>query len=477
MRNLIHCGSTGVLAMLLLMLVTTQALASDQSGAEAANSQPKSAPKGQASKPILPPAKAYGDFSKERVEYGRYLTLAGDCLGCHLRPGGKPFEGGLALDTPFGTIYSPNITPHKGEGIGSFSDKDFLRALQHGIGPDGKPYYPALPYPSFTKVKDDDLLAIKDYLFSLEPSDYRPPETQLRWPFDIRDSLFGWQELYLTDKRFQPDTSKSEEWNRGAYLVEGLGHCGSCHTPRNLAGATEAKDALTGAVIDGWYAPNLTSELGDGLGAWSLDALIAYLRTGEAPPSGSPKDSAAGSTADSQSGVQAGTQAGTQGGPGTAALGPMAEVVHLSLSHLADSDVRAIAVYLKDQPPKQAPRQTPKVPYQLSEQDYIQGRKLYQHYCAGCHQSHGQGLAPYFPALGGNEVVNLDEPNDVVNTILLGAPSDPTEAFSPHVVMPSFGSLLNDTQLSILASYIRANWGNDAPPVTAKQVSKLRSGD
>ncbi len=420
--------------------------------------------------PVMPPAQAYGDLSLERIEYGHYLTLAGDCLGCHLRPGGKPFEGGLAMDTPFGTLYSPNITPHKEWGIGSFSDEDFLRALQHGIRPDGKPYYPALPYPSFTRVKDDDLLAIKDYLFSLEPSPYRPPETQLHWPFDLRDLLFGWQELYLTDRRFEPDPNKSEQWNRGAYLVEGLGHCGSCHTPRNLAGATEAPEALTGAVIDGWYAPNLTSELGAGLGDWSLDELVTYLRTGEASPASQPPRNPLAKPATPD-------QTNATDGPQAAALGPMAEVVHLSLSQLADSDLRAIAVYLRDQRARETPHDRSKVTRQLSEQDDIHGRRLYQHYCAGCHQSHGQGLAPYFPALRNNEVVNLAEPNDVIKTLLLGAPADPSEAFSAHVVMPSFGSLLNDQQIAILASYIRANWGNGAAPVTPEQVSHLRGGD
>jgi mono/diheme cytochrome c family protein len=400
--------------------------------------------------PLLPPAQAHGELSRARIEYGRYLTLAGDCVACHTRKDGEPFAGGRGIDTPFGTIYTPNITPAKGYGIGHFSDEDFLRALQHGIGPDGKPYYPALPYPSYTKVKDDDLLAIKDYLFSLKPSHYRPPQTRLRWPFDVRDLLFGWQALYLEDKRFEPNPEKSDAWNRGAYLVEGLGHCGACHTPRNLAGAIENKDALSGAYIDGWYAPSLASDLADGLKGWSVEALTRYLRTGEAPAE----------------------QAGA--GPATAALGPMAEVVHQSLSQLATSDLRAMAVYLKDQPPHQAPRHTPEVPHQLSAATYEQGRKLYDGYCASCHQSHGQGLPPYFPALAGNEAVTLDEPNDVIKTLLLGAPAHASEAYSPHVVMPSFGSIFTDRQIAILASYIRADWGNDAPPVTADEVAALR---
>jgi hypothetical protein len=246
------------------------------------------------------------------------MTLAGDCMACHTRPrAAKPFEGGLAIDTPFGTLYTPNITPAKGYGIGHFSDADFLRALQHGIRPDGKPYYPALPYPSYTKVKDDDLLAIKDYLFSLSPSRYQPPQNGLRWPFDMRDLLFGWQDALPQGRgRFEPDPDKSDAWNRGAYLVEGLGHCGSCHTPRNLAGATKSR-CVDGCLIDGWYAPNLSLELSEGLAKWSVDELVTYLHTGFAPP------------------------ADKGDGPETAALGPMAEVVHESLSKLATADLRS----------------------------------------------------------------------------------------------------------------------------------------
>ncbi len=399
---------------------------------------------------LLPPARAYGELSQERVEYGRYLTLAADCVACHTRDGGAPFEGGLGIDTPFGTIYTPNITPAKGYGIGELSDEDFLRALQHGLRPDGKPYYPALPYPSYTKVQDDDLLAIKDYLFSLAPSYYIPPETDLRWPFDDRDLLFGWQDLFLKTGRFEPNSDKSDAWNRGAYLVEGLGHCGACHTPRNLAGATKSQDALSGAYIDGWYAPSLAGDLAEGLGDWSEEQIVTYLRTGEAPP------------------------AESGDGPETAALGPMAEVVHQSLSQLAKSDIEAMAVYLKDRPTTAAPSFTPEIPHQLDEESYRQGRKLYASYCAACHQSHGQGSAPYVPALAGNEAVTLDAPDDVIKTLLLGAPADPAEAYSPHVVMPSFGSIFNDGQIAILASYIRANWGNDASPVSAEDVAALR---
>lgn len=402
-------------------------------------------------------APAASDLPEGRLVYGEYMATAGDCMACHTRPDGKPFEGGLPIDTPFGTIYTPNITSSKGYGIGSFSDKDFLHALQEGISPSGLPYYPALPYPSYTKVKDDDLLAIKDYLMSLEPSNYQPPETDLRWPFSMRDLMFGWQTIYLDKGRFEPDPSRSDEWNRGAYLVEGLGHCGSCHTPRNLAGATEPSKAMTGAIVDGWYAPNLTSELDEGLGRWTVDELASFLQTGLAPAE-----------------LDANEEQDPSGAPATAALGPMAEVVHDSLSKLATSDLRAMAVYLKDLPPKTEVMHRPKVPEALTEEAYKQGREIYVKNCSACHQDHGQGLKPYFPALRGNPVVNEERPNDVLKTLLLGAPADPSEAFSAHVVMPSFGLVLTDQQIATVASYIRANWGNDAPPVTAKEVKALR---
>ncbi|NEX21607.1 c-type cytochrome [Thiorhodococcus mannitoliphagus] len=401
-------------------------------------------------------AAAASDLPSARLVYGQYMATAGDCIACHTRPDGKAFEGGLPIDTPFGTIYTPNITPSKGAGIGSFSDEDFLHALQDGISPSGHPYYPALPYPSFTKVKDDDLLAIKEYLMSLEPSNYQPPKTDLRWPFSVRDLMFGWQEIYFDKGRFQPDPSHSDEWNRGAYLVEGLGHCGACHTPRNMAGATEPSEAMTGAIVDGWYAPDLTSDLSQGIGRWSVDELATFLQTGKAPAEldakePDPSDASA-----------------------TEVLGPMAEVVHDSLSKLHASDLRAMAVYLKDLPPKTELRNQPKVPDVLTEAAYEQGRAIYTKNCSGCHQDYGQGLKPYFPALRDNPVVNAELPNDVLKTLLLGAPADPSEAFSPNVMMPAFGSVLTDEQIATVASYIRANWGNDASPVTAEAVKALR---
>jgi mono/diheme cytochrome c family protein len=399
--------------------------------------------------PTSPGTAEPGSPSQARLEYGAYLALAGNCLGCHTRPGGAPFAGGLALETPFGTLYTPNITAADKAGIGTFSDGDFLRAMHDGVGPDGTPYYPAFPYASFRKVPDDDLLAIKDYLFSLPPSDHRPPKAQLRWPFDARELLFGWQELYLQPGRFEPRADKSDEWNRGAYLVQGLGHCSACHVPSSAEGETEPAAALGASAPRRWFAPNpapdlsevLGGENGEGRADWSVDALAEALRTGTMRPA-----------------------------PQAPAL--TTELVHANLSRLAASDLRAMAVYLKDQPALAADAPSAQ---RLDAAVHEQGRALYAHYCSACHQAYGQGIAPYFPALRGNQVMTSAEPGDALKSILLGAPADPSDAYSAHVVMPSFGSLLDDRQIAIIASFIRASWGNQAAPVSAEQVGEVRA--
>lgn len=376
--------------------------------------------------------------SQARLEYGAYLALAGNCVGCHTRPGGDPLAGGVELETPFGIIYTPNITSHERAGIGAFSDEDFLRAMQQGAAPDGIPYYPAFPYASFSKVSDDDLLAIKDYLFSLPASGDRPPKTRLRWPFDAREQLFGWQELYLTPDRFQPSEEKSEEWNRGAYLTQGLAHCGACHIVPSPGASLDRAAVSGGSALRGWAAPNPAPEIDAALGERSLDELVALLRTGGAEP----------------------------------APALTTHQAHGNLSQLASSDVRAIAVYLKDP----APEAEVSAAQRLDGGPHTQGSTLYLHYCGACHQRYGQGTAPYFPALRGSQSMTAAEPSDALKSILLGAPAEPAEAYSAHVVMPSFGSLLNDEQIAAIASYIRASWGNQAAPISAKQVAEIRAG-
>jgi len=452
------------------------------------------------------------------VERGDYLARAGDCRSCHTRDGGQPYAGGRPLQTPYGgTIYTPNITPSRA-GIGDFDDEDFLKAMHRGLSPDGEPYYPAFPYPSYTKVKDEDVLAIKAYLDTLEPSDDVPPENDLTWPLGFRDVLWGWRELYFEPGRFKPDPDKSEHWNRGAYLVQGLGHCGSCHTPRNVAGAKIQDQALSGAIRQGWYAPNLTPAMGTGaVSSLSKDALVELLQTGEAPnaeksaPSrgqqgqaggagprdGDGKTAAAGGGQGSQPqaaatggavevptleklaerAAQTGRRAEHGPGPKAATLGPMAEVVHRSLSYLTGEDLDAIVTYLKDLPPRPSGAGTGEDRRRrLSQQDYHLGKTLYQGWCAACHRDHGQGEAPYVPALADDPVLDEAEPNNVVMSILKGAPAEESQAYSPYVRMPAFADKLTDSEVAALASYMRARWGDaDTPKVPSSLAARLRA--
>ncbi|MFD2110375.1 c-type cytochrome [Thiorhodococcus fuscus] len=380
-------------------------------------------------------AMASAGADQTQVERGRYLARVGDCESCHTREGGAPYAGGRALKTPYGgVIYSANITPSP-EGIGGFSDKDFLTALHEGLSPDGEPYYPAFPYPSFTKVSDEDALAIKAYLDTIEPSDSVPPKPDLPWPLGIRDALYAWQELFFEPGRFEPDSSKSDAWNRGAYLVEGLGHCGACHTPRNLAAAKVGSEALTGAMRQGWHAPDLRG-LGEEVAGFSVDDLAEFLQSGHAKP------------------------AKIGAGPRTVAMGPMAEVVHDSLSYLSDDDLHAMAVYLKDLPPIREQPAAIDRQQALDPKLYALGESLYQGWCVACHRDSGQGRPPYVPGLRNNPVVKDAKANNIVMSLLVGSLADVTQAYSPYVRMPSFAETLDDTEIAAVATYLRARWGD-----------------
>ena len=261
-------------------------------------------------------AAAQGAPANDLVRRGEYLARLGDCVACHTAPGGKPYAGGLMINTPFGGIASPNITPDEATGIGGWTDEQFYRAMHEGRGVRGGYLYPAFPFTSFTKVSREDVLAIKAYLFSLEPVTAQRQPNTLQFPFNIRQSLLGWRELFFRPGTFKPDPARTTEVNRGAYLVEGLGHCGECHTPRNVLGATERNQALSGAIVDGWLAPNITSDMRQGIGGWSDTELAAFLKTGVAPAKG-------------------------------VVFGPMKDVVHDSLQYASDDDIRAIIAYLR----------------------------------------------------------------------------------------------------------------------------------
>ncbi|WP_294542097.1 cytochrome c [uncultured Rhodoblastus sp.] len=360
------------------------------------------------------------------VARGENLARAGDCVACHTTPGRAPYAGGEAINTPFGPIYPPNITPNKLHGIGAWSDDEFYRAMHEGIGKHGEYLYPAFPYQWFTKVSREDVDAIRAYLQTVRPSSTPSKPTRLMFPFNIREGIRAWNDLYFRPGAFAPDASKSEEWNRGAYLVEGLGHCGDCHTPKGLAMQPVTSKAFSGGEIDDWYAPNITSDKRRGIGRWTEAELAQILKTGAAPGKG-------------------------------VLVGPMAQVVHDSLSHLSDADLHAIAVYLKTIPAisdYKADRPTGEIGPHAS------GESVYLEYCVSCHQINGQGIKGAVPALAGNDLVRAKGPEDVIRVILGGRLA--TGTYAP---MPAPGAYMTDQQVADVTDYVRNAWSNAAPVI------------
>jgi mono/diheme cytochrome c family protein len=375
------------------------------------------------------------DAQRTQVQRGEYLARAGDCISCHTAQGGAPYAGGYRLDTPFGYMLTSNITPDPDTGIGRWSIDDFYRAMHHGVNKDGQDMYPAMPYDFYSKVTRDDVAAIFAYLLTVEPVRNEVVVNHMDFPFSLRPTMAVWRELYFKAGELKPDPAKSPSWNRGAYLVEGLGHCSGCHSPRNVLGGIEQGRSLSGAAVDGWFAPDLTPDIATGLGSWTVDEIAAYLKTG--------------------------TVKGR-----TTAFGPMAEVVQNSLSYLADSDVQAMAEYLKAIPPDSALRTGRPLPTAAR----AEGAALYMGYCSGCHQATGAGIAGVFSPLAGNAAVTAPDPGNLLQAVLLGLPAE-----FRHGAMPSFAAQLTDQQIADIANYVRASWGNTAPAnATAAAVAKLR---
>jgi mono/diheme cytochrome c family protein len=360
------------------------------------------------------------------VDHGRYISHAADCVSCHTAPGGRPFAGGAALDTPFGKIFPPNITPDRGTGIGDWSREDFARAVREGVRKDGALLYPAMPYTNYTKMSDADIDALWRYMRSIRPAAHQVPDNTFSFPFNIRRGIAVWQGLYFQPGRFVAAADKSTNWNRGAYLVEALGHCGACHTPRNVAQATQPQHRLTGAQIEGWYAPDIGNDPLSSLNSWDIGQLAAFLQTGRMP--GNVK-----------------------------AFGPMQEVIHDSLRFLTDADLYAIAVYLKDQSSFATARTAARVI--MPRERLAAGKSSYEEHCANCHLSDGRGQEGTVPALAGNSAVAAAEPYNVIMAMLYGFEPQGTWA-----AMASFASALNDDQISDIANYVRTAWGNSAPP-------------
>lgn len=360
---------------------------------------------------------------KATIAHGEYLARVGDCVACHTAAGGKPFAGGQMMHSPFGTIASSNITPDQDTGIGKWTEAQFYGALHKGVEADGSYIYPAMPYQWFTRITPDDVHAIWVYLKSV-PAVHAPNKpNDLIFPFNVRAGIGGWNALYFKEGTFKPDTSKPADWNRGAYLVEGLGHCSDCHTPKNTAQAPIDSEAFAGGKIDDWFAPNITSDPKEGIGTWSADTIVAYLKKGGAPGKG-------------------------------VAIGPMAQTVHDSLSHLTDADLHDIAVYLKSLPPKS----TYKIAGMQSTYVHDAGVQVYLTNCASCHQPNGQGLGQDVPPLANNGAVIAKGPENVIRAVLGGLRAQ--DSYGP---MPGFATVLTPQQIADVVNYVRTSWGNGAP--------------
>ncbi|QOY96029.1 cytochrome c [Massilia sp. UMI-21] len=377
----------------------------------------------------------------ENIARGAYLARAGDCVACHTARGGAEYAGGRALDTPFGRLYGPNLTPDPDTGIGRWSADDFWNALHNGKSRDGRLLYPAFPYPNYTRVARTDADALFAYLRSLPPRRQPNKAHELDFPYNQQALLAGWRLLYFRPAGFTPQPARGAEWNRGAYLVEGLGHCSACHSSRNRLGATG--EALSGGLMptSGWYAPSLTAGGEAGVGDWDREHIVALLGTGVSPRG--------------------------------AATGPMAEVVARSLQHLTRADLGAMATYLKSLPATEAPvRESGE---RASEPLLAEGRRLYGAYCVDCHGADGKGKAPAYPPLAGNRAVSLSPPVNAIRMVLNGG-FPPGTAGNPRPYgMPPFSHELNDAQVAAVLTYVRASWGNAAPPVAVPDVNRYRS--
>jgi len=373
-----------------------------------------------------------------QVERGRYLALAGNCAGCHTARGGEPYAGGRSIDTPFGSIFTSNLTPDPITGIGLWNADHFWRAMHNGRSRDGRLLYPAFPYTSFTQMTREDADAIYAWLRTLPPVARANQAHTLGFPYDTQVALAVWRALFFTPGRFEPQPQRSAEWNRGAYLVGGLGHCVECHGSRNSLGATDTARGFVGGMLPGesWYAPALDAAAEAGVAAWPVEEVVTLLKTGRTARA--------------------------------SVLGPMAEVVFRSTQHLSDADLRAIATYLQALPPAaQAPSVTP---VRRRENVMLRGEKIYAQQCAWCHGERGEGVLDVFPPLAGNRAVNMHNASNLVQVVRRGGFLPATEGNPRPYGMPPFGHLLDDQELAAVLSYVRGSWGNTGAEVTLREM-------
>lgn len=394
-------------------------------------------------------AQTPADSSAEQIQRGEYLARAGNCMGCHTARGGEPYAGGRKLNTPFGQFVTPNITPDNETGIGYWNGEDFWQALHYGKSKDGRYLYPAFPYTEYTKVTRPDADAIFAYLRSLPPVAQTNPPHKISSPYDNQFLLFLWRTRYFNEGVYQPDKSKSDEWNRGNYLAQGLGHCNACHTSRNVWGASR-DDQLTGGKIMGtyWYAPSLVSPLEAGVSEWPIEDIVKLLSTG------------------------------INGHAVTS--GPMATIVRQSLQYLSDDDIRSMAVYLQSLSEKQDKAQAPKKARKMPERvlQYLAlGQAVYEKHCQDCHGESGQGVPGIYPPLAGNRSVTMASPLNTIRSVLYGG-YPPATAGNPRPYgMPPYQHFIRDPEIAQVVSYIRNAWGNSSSLVGPEEVDNSRGSE
>lgn len=384
------------------------------------------------------------------IARGRYLVTAADCAACHTVPGGRPFAGGAAFKLPFGTIVAPNITPDRDHGIGAWSDAEFVRALREGVGRHGEDLYPAFPYTSYAKLSNDDALAMRAFLATVEPVAVSAPSNQLAFPFDQRRLMRGWKLLFFDSKTFTPDPARSASWNRGSYLVNALAHCGDCHTPRNVLFASKVSEALSGGVVDGWKAWNITPDPDTGIGRWSDADLVAYLSSGHAAGHG-------------------------------AASGTMREAVELSFSQLPRRDIEDMVTYLRTV----APRRTDAAAAVSVASSALArsarwapgaggdgiGKRLFEAACASCHGYDGSGQQSTRASLVGAHVLSDPAGDNLVRLLLEGSRS---RGDVPATAMPAFGAAYSDVEIAAVANYAIAQFSGKSGQVTPERVAAAR---
>ncbi len=392
-------------------------------------------------------AQAQDDVSL--IKKGEYLARLGDCMACHTVKGKPDYAGGLAIESDLGTIYSTNITPDKEHGIGNYTEEQFANAVRKGVLPDGTRLYPAMPYPDYAKITDEDIHALYAYFMQgVKASSEQPAETDLSFPFNQRWGMRFWNLFFTSDKPFQPIGGASEQVNRGAYIVESLGHCGSCHTPRGIGMQEKALDSseakfLAGGNLNGWEVPSLR-----GLPRWSNEEIVDYLETGR-------NDKAA-------------------------VGGEMTAVIEHSTSHMTRDDLQAVAAYLKflggnpglEKGDEQARQKTEAK--LTAGRNLTEGERLYIDNCGACHFVSGKGAPGAFPELDQATIVNAEDPGALIHTILAGAQLPSTAKAPSELAMPGFANRLSDDEVAKLATFIRQGWSNNASAVSEKQVSEVR---